>query len=784
MFYSGLRLVKMGTFLDQLFRFGIKGNKIHSSGLIFFSIIFIISISILPNPLHAKNNPNDPCKKALNCYSGVISNYGDKSSTQISREKHICDQFKKRCEELKNSNLEVADQIQQAYNTYQKAFKRYTAMVTTSSNDPITVQKALDAYRNSYAHYKQLKEAHQNSSSGAEKSVTLDTSGIDGITNIEEPSDMRNNVVNDLKALRKTVVPKPYHEISKIITRKGGVISDDMMRLQIPIGAVDGNKKIIIKKIHGTLPRGRSDQLLHEAWQIGTPYDFGPDGTMFNKPVSISIKYQKKAIPEGMNKSNLILVYFDGEKWSKINAIHDWKTGTFKTEVYGFPGSIIVAVGVPILIASGIYAITHDVHKKIYQLFWDPIKKNWVHKFIKPNNPMVQKYAKRIGVTSELGKSNTVVPFDDPKKLANYLKVNLTKRQPELVIGFRGRNRKQPFINLTDKYISEVGNINPVEDYLKKIDNQEKKFGDCIDVTNALVSILRSKGYKIKGVSGYLHGKHHAWSEVVIGNEIYAIDEEGRISKLDYFKKYVTYPKEGDPYRKEWDEKGTRVYQPTMLIVPPSNPIYAGDGKRHVFTLRTVGLPKNALFSWNFNNLGNSIKSRKRTFSYKFIATGNYSLRATAYWDGKETSAMIHIKVRGKDELAQTNAQCRNMRFHFKSSSEKFDFLLLTPRDLFAETARVIGHSPTTKQKKHIFKQYREDYQNKKVQYRKILPTNCLEQVKKLKLFVVWDGVHIDSRGKRRRYNRGYQLKQTKPATSPSLGGSNPFGGYVPYNGK
>ncbi len=86
--------------------------------------------------------------------------------------------------------------LQQAYNAYQQAFERYTAMVTSSSHsDPASVQKALETYRNSYARYKQLKEAQRNVSREPEKRAKrgseLDTSGLNGIANAA-PSDAKN----------------------------------------------------------------------------------------------------------------------------------------------------------------------------------------------------------------------------------------------------------------------------------------------------------------------------------------------------------------------------------------------------------------------------------------------------------------------------------------------------------------------------------------------------------------------------------------------------------------
>jgi uncharacterized repeat protein (TIGR02543 family) len=44
---------------------------------------------------------------------------------------------------------------------------------------------------------------------------------------------------------------------------------------------------------------------------IGLPYDFGPEGTIFDPPVTISFSYDPTKIPNGINEQDLVLAFYD-----------------------------------------------------------------------------------------------------------------------------------------------------------------------------------------------------------------------------------------------------------------------------------------------------------------------------------------------------------------------------------------------------------------------------------------------------------------------------------------
>ena len=461
----------------------------------------------------------------------------------------------------------------------------------------------------------------------------------------------------NLKAVAKTKIQEPFELINKTITTDGAEISEGDLYMSIPPDAVNNDINLEIRKVLGNIPLGSSsDPKTLEAIEIGTAYDIGPDGISFEKPVTFSLSYDPTLLPNEIGVSNLILAYFDGQKWVHINAYHDRMKNSFTTTAEEFPGTLIHIIGIPVLIVGGAYIIVKGTHKKVYQLIWDPIRKDWIHTMIKPKNKEVQDYAKRLRINDD----GDLIPMDDMEKFDEKLQ-KLLKKKREIPFGFIDKNNKKQFIELTKRYDKDAEFVKPPEDYIDKVDEQGK-FGDCIDVTNAYVSMLRAKGVQAKGVAGYtVDGGPHAWVELVIGTEVYAIDEYARLTKReDYISCCVKYPKPGDTYRKMWDENGTKPYvsdwyKPTLGIAKPADKIKAQDGKTYSFSAKTLGLPNTALFSWNFNQLGYSIPSQKKTFNYKFQSTGTFALTCKASWNGKELTKTINITVYGKEGIIKTD---------------------------------------------------------------------------------------------------------------------------------
>ena len=83
--------------------------------------------------------------------------------------------------------------------------------------------------------------------------------------------------------------------------------SDGRASVTIPAGALSQDTAIAVA-VASNPPAGN----------IGTAYDFGPDGTTFSQPVAISITYDDAALPAGVTESNLRLGTVANNQWEAV----------------------------------------------------------------------------------------------------------------------------------------------------------------------------------------------------------------------------------------------------------------------------------------------------------------------------------------------------------------------------------------------------------------------------------------------------------------------------------
>ena len=90
----------------------------------------------------------------------------------------------------------------------------------------------------------------------------------------------------------------------------GGTLttSSGNVQINIPAGALSANLNITIAPSTANTPPGN----------IGEVVDFGPDGTIFNSPVSISMKYDPAMIPQGITENDLALAFASDADWIEI----------------------------------------------------------------------------------------------------------------------------------------------------------------------------------------------------------------------------------------------------------------------------------------------------------------------------------------------------------------------------------------------------------------------------------------------------------------------------------
>ena len=101
-----------------------------------------------------------------------------------------------------------------------------------------------------------------------------------------------------------------------------------------------------------------------EANIISLVYDFGPDGTEFSKPVTISLKYDSSQIPAGIDESQLTLAWWDSTNkvWIVLPSILDTVKKTISTQVNHFSNYTILAPQPADFVMSGLSVIPAQVN--------------------------------------------------------------------------------------------------------------------------------------------------------------------------------------------------------------------------------------------------------------------------------------------------------------------------------------------------------------------------------------------------------------------------------------
>jgi len=78
---------------------------------------------------------------------------------------------------------------------------------------------------------------------------------------------------------------------------------------------------------------------------IGLAYGLGPNGSTFNPPISLTLKYDPKLCPEGVLAENLSLAFFDTEvmRWVELDSTVDQVNNTVTAEVSHFTLFAVIA---------------------------------------------------------------------------------------------------------------------------------------------------------------------------------------------------------------------------------------------------------------------------------------------------------------------------------------------------------------------------------------------------------------------------------------------------------
>jgi ZU5 domain len=88
--------------------------------------------------------------------------------------------------------------------------------------------------------------------------------------------------------------------ITKSVGAEGGTVSgSDGTSVDIPMGALAMSANITITSVTAQAPAGTV--------VVGPAYDFGPDGTTFAQPVTITLPFDSAKIPSGSTTANILI---------------------------------------------------------------------------------------------------------------------------------------------------------------------------------------------------------------------------------------------------------------------------------------------------------------------------------------------------------------------------------------------------------------------------------------------------------------------------------------------
>ena len=84
-------------------------------------------------------------------------------------------------------------------------------------------------------------------------------------------------------------------------------------------------------------------ELPEDAYLIGA-YDFGPDGTTFDPPITLTRSYDPNDIPEGVAEEDLVLAWYDeaGARWVELACVVDTENNTITASIEHFTTFVII----------------------------------------------------------------------------------------------------------------------------------------------------------------------------------------------------------------------------------------------------------------------------------------------------------------------------------------------------------------------------------------------------------------------------------------------------------
>jgi len=373
----------------------------------------------------------------------------------------------------------------------------------------------------------------------------------------------------EVVAAAPTVIDVPY--IGALITATAQTeitATFEGVTLSVPAGAVSSNTTIEIRRLAAPfhMEEGTEATAQNAAFGLGQIYDLGPQGLVFDKPVTVTLPYDESALPAGFSEADVGLAYWDGEQWFACQGFVDREKNTVTVQFEQFEGVALEAIAYFVLGAIIVHTseVIIDKLQDPERTGADPVRKGTAREWITPHDAEVKERAANAVIWNS--STNEVKSLDDPE-VAAWLVANTKNANDRPVLVY-----KNPDGTLTKSTYHPGEGANwqkPSKYFTTGTPEKGQLSGDCTDHTNAAVSVLKAKGIPAKGVYGYPGGGDssnapHAWAEFQVGDRIYRVDD-GYIYTPENYKwhfdeyKHITDP--SDPYYNSmWDDEGQEPY--------------------------------------------------------------------------------------------------------------------------------------------------------------------------------------------------------------------------------
>lgn len=312
---------------------------------------------------------------------------------------------------------------------------------------------------------------------------------------------------------------------------------------------------------------------LPSAIGISKIYDLGPDGTQFEKPITVTIPYDKSMLNNGVDKNDIALAYYDGTGWVVVGGLVDTTKGTVTVSMTNFPG-----IWVEVVLSYLIYKVyKYDINQVSVYSNGDGLASGNAKTYVMPGNSVVTEYTKEAGIVIPPVPASSgqpaiplkFIPLEDPDNPGHVNPVFITADLNGKKIGFSAdpATMKGEPLYPTDLNIDSHGNDTnwtPPDKYFPN-----GLVGDCTCIANADLSMFRSLGIPAYGVQGYkdntdigqASNERHAWVELVLGGAVYYYDNDEGLKPLKDVESKLTRsgPLKGDGFM--WNENGQQAYQ-------------------------------------------------------------------------------------------------------------------------------------------------------------------------------------------------------------------------------